>query len=83
VSENCVSGKKLSGDFDLIDGKLYLYSYGGNSKNGAKNGFWQNGGGPRRRIPDGVVNWIPLKQKLENGSIVQPDSKKYKKSAFE
>src|SRR5262245_33631984 len=31
ISENCVSTKKLSGDFEFVDGKLYLFTFGNKS----------------------------------------------------
>jgi YHS domain-containing protein len=83
VSENGLSQKLLSGEFEMINGKLYLFSFGNRSKSSAREDFLF-GRWPRdRRIQDGNRYWPELKQKLENGSRVQATLKNYTKSRFE
>jgi YHS domain-containing protein len=83
VSENTVSTKKLSGDFSLIDGKLYLFSSGNRSRSGAKDDFLYGRWSRSMRIEYGNKYWPEIKQKLETGSIVQPDSTTYRKTQFD
>ncbi len=66
VSEGYVSTKPTNGQFEVYGGKLYLFPPGrdGNSA-GAKNAWWQYGGGPYRRIRSGDQNWPKLKESLE------------------
>lgn len=83
VSENGLSRKLLSGDFEMIDGKLYLFSLGNSRKSSARDDFLY-GRWPRdRRIQDGNRYWPELKRKLEDGSLVQATSANYTKSRFE
>ena len=83
VSENCVSTKKLSGDFEFLDGKLYLFAYGNNSRNGAKDDFLYGKLSRPMRIRAGEKNWGELKKRLEEGTIVQPTSATYTKTKYE
>lgn len=83
VAENCISPKKISGDFAFVDGKLYLFSYGNGSKDEAKNDFMYKRGGSSPKIYWGNKNWPNLKQKLIDGAIVQPNASRYRKSRFE
>jgi YHS domain-containing protein len=83
VSDKQISRKKLSGDFEIIDGKLYLFSYGNNRKSGARDDFLFGRYSKVARLRDGDKAWPEIKLKLEDGSISQPDSKSYKKSPYE
>lgn len=83
VSENCVSEKKLSGDFALVDGKLYLFAYGNRSKSGPKDTFLYGRWSRAARVGDGEKSWPGLKAKLEDGTLVQPNSKNYRRTTFE
>ena len=83
VSENCVSKKKLNGDFEFVDGKLYLFAFGTKSKNGAKDDFLYGRWNRDMRIRDGEKNWSELKRKIEEGVIVQPNSSNYTKTRYE
>jgi YHS domain-containing protein len=83
VSENTLSKKKLSGSFDIIGGKLYLFAHGNESSDGARNGFWQTGGGSSRRISNGNAHWFDIEKKLVDGDIVQPTAKNYRKTKFD
>ncbi|MGI0036518.1 MAG: YHS domain-containing (seleno)protein [Nitrososphaera sp.] len=83
ISENCVSSKKLNGDFGFVDGKLYLFAYGTNSRAGAKDAFLYGRLSRSMRVRDGEKFWVDLKQKLETGAITQPNSKTYKISKYE
>ncbi len=66
VSENCICGRPVNGEFEVIDGKLYLFPDGNKGRStGVKNAWWRTGGGPDRRIPNGERNWPGLKAKLE------------------
>jgi len=65
VSENCISRKPFSGSFDIVNGRLYLFGIGNSSRDGARIGWWQTGGGPSWRIPAGDKNWPALKARLE------------------
>ena len=83
VSENLLSRKLLSGDFEFIDGKLYLFSLGNSRKSSARDDFLY-GRWPRdQRVRDGDRYWPDLKRRLEDGSIIQATSKNYTKSRFE
>ena len=83
VSENALSRKLLSGEFEMIDGKLYLFSFGNSRKSSARDDFLY-GRYPRdRRIQDGNSYWPELKRKLDDGSLVQATSSNYTKSRFE
>jgi YHS domain-containing protein len=83
VSENCVSEKKLSGDFEFVDGKLYLFAYGNKSKTGAKDDFLYGRYSRAARIRDGEKYWPALKAKLEDGSLAQPNSKNFRKTQYD
>lgn len=83
VSENTLSQKLLSGDFELIDGKLYLFSFGNSRKSSARDDFLYGRWPKDRRIQDGDRYWPDLKRRLEDGSLVQATSQNYKKSQFE
>ena len=83
VSENCVSTKKLSGDIELIDGKLYLFAYGTRARNSAKDDFMYGKWSKVQRIRDGEKYWPELKKQLEAGSLAQPTSANYTKTRFE
>jgi YHS domain-containing protein len=83
VAENCVSQKKISGDFALLDGKLYLFSFGNSTRDGAKSDFLYGRYSTANRIRDGERNWVEIKKKLEEGQIVQPNSTNYKKTRFD
>ena len=83
VAENSFSSKRLSGDFELISGKLYLFSFGRNARADAKNDFlW---GQPNRahRLREGDKLWPEIRRRLETGEAPQPDSTSYTKSRFE
>lgn len=84
VSQNGgMSRKLLSGDFEIVDGKLYLFSFGNSRKSSARDDFLY-GRWPRdRRIEDGDRYWPDLKRRLEDGSLVQATSTNYTKSRFE
>jgi len=83
ISEKSISSKKVSGDFEIIDGKLYLFSYGRNQKSGAKDDFLYGRYSKSLRLRDGERAWPEIKAGLENGTLPQPDSKTYQKSQFE
>ena len=65
ASEGYISKKPANGMFEIMDGKLYLFPTGNTSSIGAYNSWWQTGGGPSRRVPDGDKNWPKLKARLE------------------
>jgi YHS domain-containing protein len=83
VSENCVSSKKLSGEFAYFDGKLYLFAYGQNTKSGPKDEFLYGRWSKASRIGDGEKFWPGLKAKLEEGAISQPNSTNYRRTRFD
>jgi len=83
VSENLLSKKKITDSFEFINGKLYLFSFGNDSKDAAKNDFLYGRRRANMRIPDGDKNWLELKRKLKEGVIAQPNSSNYRKSRFE
>ena len=83
VSENCISTKKLSGDFEIVDAKLYLFAHGNQSKSQAKDAFVYGRTSKAMRIRDGDKYWSDLKRKLEDGSAVQPNATNYRRSRFE
>jgi YHS domain-containing protein len=83
VSENCVSAKKLSGDFEILDGKLYLFAYGSTIKNSAKDDFLYGRTSRTMRIREGEKYWSQLKEKLKAGEISQPGSANYKRTKFD
>jgi YHS domain-containing protein len=66
VSENCICGRRANGAFEVIEGKLYLFPEGNRGNYfGTKNAWWNTGGGPARRIPNGDRFWPELRAKLE------------------
>lgn len=83
ISENLLSRKLLSGDFEMIGGKVYLFSFGNMRKSDARDGFMSGAPGYKYRVRDGDRYWPEIKRKLEAGSIVQATSKNYKRSPFE
>jgi hypothetical protein len=83
VSENAVSRKLLSGDFEMIDGKLYLFSFGNSRKSSARDDFLYGRYSKDLRIRDGERYWPDLKRRLEDGSLVQATSQNYVRSRFE
>lgn len=83
VSENCISNKKLSGSFDVISGKLYLFAHGNNSTDGARNGFWNSGGGAQSRIRAGNTYWVDIQKKLEDNTLMQRNASNYRKTQFD
>jgi YHS domain-containing protein len=83
ISENTISTKKLSGQFEIIDGKAYLFAFGNNSKTSAHDDFMYGRTSRSVRLREGEKNWLVIKQKLEDGSLVQPNSSNYSKSRFE
>ena len=83
VSENCLSSKKVNGSFDFIKGKLFLYSPGNDSADGARNAFWRSGGGTQSRIQAGDKNWLELQKRLEDDSLKQKDASNYRKTPFD
>ena len=83
VSENCLSPKKVNGTFDIIKGKLFLYSPGSETVDGARNAFWRSGGGTQLRIPAGDRNWLELQKRLEDDSLKQRNASNYRKTPFD
>ena len=83
VSEKTISTKKLSGDFEILSGKLYLFSFGRNAKSDAKDDFLYGRYSRNSRLRDGEQAWPGIKANLESGSLTQPDSASYTKSQFE
>jgi hypothetical protein len=83
VSENCLSNKKVDGSFEVLSGKLYLFSPGNNKKSGALDDFMYGRWPQSRRVSDGQSNWSELKKKLEDGTLTQPNSSTYRKTRFD
>lgn len=83
VSENCLSKKKVDGSFEILSGKLYLFSPGTNKKSGALDDFMFGRWPTSQRILDGNKNWSALKNELEEGTRSQPDKSNYKKTKFD
>ena len=83
VSHGGLSRKLLSGDFEVIQGQLYLFSYGNNRKSGARDHFVYGRHPVNILVRDGNRHWPELKRKLEEGSMAQPDLGNYSKSPFE
>ena len=66
VSENCICGRPANGQFEVLEGRLYLFPDGNKGRSaGTKNAWWMTGGGPARRIPNSDKHWPELKAKLE------------------
>ena len=83
VSENCISNKKLSGSFDVIGGKLYLFAHGNESSDGARTSFWNSGGGAQSRIRAGNKNWVDIQKKLADDLLQQKNALNYRKTRFD
>ena len=83
VSENCISSKKLSGSFDVISGKLYLFAHGNESSEGARNSFWNSGGGAQSRIRSGDKYWVDIQKKLAEDLLKQRNASNYRKTRFD
>ena len=82
ISENTLSNKKLSGSFEFIKGKLYLFSFGNTSADGAIDDFLYGRTKPGVRIPEGDKNWPEIKRQLEEGTLVQRNSRNYRKTPW-
>ena len=84
VSESgSISPKKLSGSFEFIEGKLYLFAFGNRAADSARDSFLYGQWPADMRIRDGNKYWPELKRKLEEGVVVQPNSSNYRRSEFE
>lgn len=83
VSESIISPKKLSGDFEIIDGKLYLFSFGNPERASAKDGFLYGRYSRYMRIKDGDKFWPAIKAQLEAGTMTQPNAAAYTRTKFE
>jgi hypothetical protein len=83
VSEGGLSRKLLSGDFAMIDDRLYLFSFGRSRKDSARDDFLEGRTPTGLRVRNGKYHWPDLKQSLEDGSRVQPGSANYQRSPFE
>jgi YHS domain-containing protein len=83
VSENGISAKKLSGGFEIIDGKLYLFSYGNRIKDGARDDFLYGRWSKDMRLRDGEKYWPELSRRLDEGTLAQPNASNYVRSRFE
>ena len=83
VPRNSLSRKLLSGDFQVISGKLFLFSFGNSRRSSARDDFLYGKYPVEMSIRDGNSHWPGLKQKLEEGSLAQATSKNYTRSPFE
>ena len=83
IAESCISAKKLSGDFEFIDGKLYLFSFGNRSRSSSKDEFVYGRTSKSLLLRSGNKNWPEIKSRLEDGSLQQYDSKTYRKTSYE
>lgn len=83
IPESCISSKKLNGDFEIIDGKLYLFSFGNVSRSSSKDGFVYGRTSKSMLVKYGDKNWSAMKTQLEDGSLQQSDSKTYRKTPYE
>jgi YHS domain-containing protein len=83
ISENLVSRKLLSGDFEILDGKLYLFSFGNSRRSSARDDFLYGRYSRDMRIRDGERYWPDIKRRLEDGSLAQATSQNYRRSPFE
>jgi len=64
MSEGYVSTKPTNGDFEVMDGKLYLFP-AGDHRGSAKDAWWRYGRGPKYRIEVADKNWPRFKSELE------------------
>jgi len=64
MSEGYVSKKPTNGDFEIMDGKLYLFP-AGDYRGSTKEAWWRYGRGPKQRIADADKNWPRFKTELE------------------
>jgi YHS domain-containing protein len=83
IPESCISSKKLSGDFELVDGKLYLFSFGNRSRSSSRDNFVYGRTSKALLVQYGNKNWSAMRSQLEDGSLQQPDSKTYRKTQYE
>ena len=83
VAEGCISSKNLSGDFEIIDGKLYLFSFGNQSRSSSKDSFVYGRTSKSLLVKYGDKNWSEMRKRLEDGSLQQFDSKTYRKTGYE
>jgi YHS domain-containing protein len=83
VSENGISNKKLSGDFEFVDGRLYLFAYGNSARDGAMRDFLYGRWPRASRIRDGDRHWSDLKRRLEEGSLPQANASNYTRTRFD
>ena len=83
VPRNSLSRKLLSGDFEVIEGKLYLFSFGNSRKSAARDDFLYGRYSPSMSIRDGNGHWADLRRRLEDGSLVQESSSDYTRSPYE
>ena len=68
VSEGHLSKKPINGEFDIRDGKLYLFpNHKTGTHDGVKKDWFALGGGPAQRINDGNAYWPALKATKEDG----------------
>lgn len=68
VSEGRISKKPVNGEFDIQNGKLYLFPvHKTGTHDGVKKDWYALGGGPAKRIADGDVYWPALKATREDG----------------
>lgn len=78
-----VSKKKLSGDFAVIEGKLYLFSFGNQAKNGPWQDFLYGRTGSQIKRIEGDKKWVNVKRQLESGEIEQANARNYKRTPYE
>jgi YHS domain-containing protein len=83
VSENGISSKKLSGDFEFVDGKLYLFAFGNSARDGAIRDFLYGRWPRASRVRDGDKNWPELKRQLEAGTLRQANASNYQRTRFD
>jgi len=82
VSEGRISKKAINGEFDIQDGKLYLFPiHKTGTHDGVKKDWYELGGGPAKRIADGNNYWPALKATREDGRKDSWDPEKLKKEA--
>ncbi|CAG0990058.1 hypothetical protein MTYP_02235 [Methylophilaceae bacterium] len=68
VSEGRISKKAVNGEFDIQNGKLYLFPvHKTGTHDGVKKDWYALGGGPATRIADGDTYWPSLKATREDG----------------
>jgi YHS domain-containing protein len=83
ISEGTLSTKKLSGAFEVIDGRTYLFAYGNNTKTGPRDDFLYGRTSRPMRLREGDKHWSEFKKKLEAGQLLQPNSSNYTRTRFE